>query len=52
MGTPDLRRRLADALADGRLGGALGRFSEAYRASRARAYEGIDFELLRDRSWR
>src|SRR5450432_1401408 len=29
------------------LTGALGRFSEAYRVSRAKAYEGIDFEELR-----
>ena len=31
------------------LTGALGRFSEAYRVSRAKAYEGIDFEELRGR---
>jgi iron-sulfur cluster protein len=29
------------------LTGALGRFSEAYREGRAKAYEGIDFEALR-----
>ncbi len=29
------------------LTGALGRFSEAYRVNRAKAYEGIDFEELR-----
>src|SRR5580700_2666183 len=29
------------------LTGALGRFSEAYRISRAKAYEGIDFEAVR-----
>ena len=49
MKNPDLKHRLADALADGRLSGSLGRFNEAYVASRARAYEGIDFEPLRDR---
>jgi iron-sulfur cluster protein len=49
MATADLKHRIADALANGQLGGALGRFNEAYVASRARAYEGIDFELLRDR---
>ncbi len=31
------------------LTGALGKFSEAYRASRLKAYEGIDFEVLRTR---
>ncbi len=49
MAPPDIKRRIADALDNGQLGGALGRFSEAYTASRARAYEGIDFEGLRDR---
>src|SRR5580693_2949830 len=29
------------------LTGALGRFSEAYRIGRAKAYEGIDFEEVR-----
>ena len=29
------------------LTGALGRFSEAYKINRAKAYEGIDFEALR-----
>ena len=45
----DLRSRLAAALADGRLAASLSRFGEAYAAARARAYEGIDFEALRDR---
>ena len=49
MTAPDLRQRLAHALADGKLAGSLGRFGEAYLAARARAYEGIDFEALRDR---
>jgi iron-sulfur cluster protein len=35
------------ALENANLAGALGRFSEAYVASRAKAYEGIDFEALR-----
>jgi len=48
MGAPDLKQRVADALDDGSLAGALGRFNEAYVASRAKAYEGIDFEALRD----
>jgi L-lactate dehydrogenase complex protein LldF len=47
--TPDLKTRLAGVLADDKLAASLGRFNEAYVASRARAYEGIDFEKLRDR---
>ncbi len=42
-----IRSQTAKALADANLGGALGRFSEDYVISRARAYEGIDFEALR-----
>jgi L-lactate dehydrogenase complex protein LldF len=45
----EFRKRIAEAVANGQLGGALGRFSEAYAVSRAKAYEGIDFEALRDR---
>src|SRR5580704_10765384 len=37
------------AVNNSNLTGALGRFSEAYRVSRAKAYEGIDFEELRSR---
>jgi iron-sulfur cluster protein len=37
------------AVHNANLTGALGRFSEAYRAGRAKAYEGIDFEELRTR---
>ena len=37
------------AVNNANLTGALGRFSEAYRVSRAKAYEGIDFEDLRGR---
>jgi iron-sulfur cluster protein len=48
MGAPDLKQRVADALENGSLAGALGRFNEAYVASRAKAYAGIDFEALRD----
>ena len=48
MGAPDLKQRVAAALDDGSLAGALGRFNEAYVVSRAKAYEGIDFEALRD----
>ncbi|MBI5069381.1 MAG: LUD domain-containing protein [Deltaproteobacteria bacterium] len=39
---------IAEALQNPNLAGALGRFSEAYAISRAKAYEGIDFEKLRD----
>jgi L-lactate dehydrogenase complex protein LldF len=38
-----------EAVNNANLTGALGRFSEAYRVSRAKAYEGIDFEEVRDR---
>ncbi|HEX3744158.1 MAG TPA: LUD domain-containing protein [Bryobacteraceae bacterium] len=36
-----------NAVHNDNLTGALGRFSEAYRISRAKAYEGIDFEEVR-----
>lgn len=49
MATSGFRKDVAKALDDAQLAGALGRFSEAYVTSRARAYEGIDFERLRDR---
>lgn len=42
------KQSIADALSNTNLAGALGNFSVAYRASRARAYEGIDFESLRE----
>ncbi len=48
MANTELKTRVNDALENGSLAGALGRFNEAYVASRARAYEGIDFEALRD----
>jgi len=37
------------ALKNANLGGALGRFSEAYATARLKAYEGIDIEALRNR---
>ncbi|WP_243438265.1 L-lactate dehydrogenase (quinone) large subunit LdhH [Fundidesulfovibrio soli] len=37
------------ALNNPNLGGALGRFSEAYAVARLKAYEGIDIEALRNR---
>jgi len=45
----DLRDQVRRALEHPNLSSALTRFSEDYRASRARAYEGIDFESLRAR---
>ena len=43
----EFRESIHTALDNANLTGALGRFSEAYRISRAKAYEGIDFEALR-----
>ncbi len=37
------------AVNDANLTGALGKFSEAYKVNRTKAYEGIDFEALRSR---
>jgi L-lactate dehydrogenase complex protein LldF len=45
----EFRESIAEALANPNMGGALGRFSEAYPVSRAKAYEGYDFEALRKR---
>ena len=47
--TTQFQDSIQTALSNGNLTGALGRFSEAYRISRAKAYEGIDFEATRDR---
>ena len=46
--TTQFKESIETALNNGNLTGALGRFSEAYRISRAKAYEGIDFEAVRD----
>ena len=43
----EFRDQINTALKNPNLTGALGRFSEAYRISRVKAYEGIDFEALR-----
>jgi L-lactate dehydrogenase complex protein LldF len=43
----EFKQSIVDALANPNLTGALGKFSVAYRAGRAKAYEGIDFETLR-----
>ena len=45
--TTGFKDSIANALRNRNLTGALGKFSEAYRISRAKAYEGIDFEALR-----
>ncbi len=45
----EFKESIAKALHNANLTGALGRFSEAYRISRSKAYEGIDFEALRAR---
>ncbi|MDD5704031.1 MAG: LUD domain-containing protein, partial [Dehalococcoidales bacterium] len=42
-----LRKKASNAMADTTLTSALGNFSETYVISRAKAYEGIDFEALR-----
>ncbi len=47
--TREFHDSIAAALRNPNLTGALGKFSEAYRISRAKAYEGIDFEALRAR---
>jgi len=46
--TTTFKESIQEALANPNLRGALGRFSEAYRLSRAKAYEGMDFEAVRD----
>ncbi|MFH1035336.1 MAG: LUD domain-containing protein [Pseudomonadota bacterium] len=43
----DFKQQIKQAIDNPNLTGALGRFSEAYVVSRAKAYEGIDFEALR-----
>jgi len=43
----EFRESINTALHNPNLTGALGRFSEAYRISRKKAYEGIDFEAVR-----
>jgi L-lactate dehydrogenase complex protein LldF len=45
----DFKASITKAVNDANLTGALGKFSEAYKVNRAKAYEGIDFEELRGR---
>ncbi|MEI6206006.1 MAG: L-lactate dehydrogenase (quinone) large subunit LdhH [Desulfuromonadales bacterium] len=48
MGT-EFKESIQKAVNNANLTGALGKFSEAYKVNRAKAYEGIDFEELRGR---
>jgi iron-sulfur cluster protein len=43
----EFRESIGRAVGNTTLTGALGKFSEAYKVNRAKAYEGIDFEELR-----
>jgi iron-sulfur cluster protein len=43
----DFKEAIDRAVNNANLTGALGKFSEAYKVNRTRAYEGIDFERLR-----
>lgn len=45
----EFKESINRAVNDANLTGALGKFSEAYKVNRAKAYEGIDFEELRGR---
>ncbi|MBK9965924.1 MAG: LUD domain-containing protein [Holophagales bacterium] len=47
--TLTFRKEIGEALGNPNLAGALGRFYEAYPTSRAKAYQGIDFEAVRAR---
>lgn len=48
MGT-EFKDSIHSAVNNANLTGALGKFSEAYKVNRTKAYEGIDFEELRGR---
>jgi iron-sulfur cluster protein len=43
----EFKESITKAVNNANLTGALGKFSEAYKVNRAKAYEGIDFEELR-----
>ncbi|MFZ4855419.1 MAG: L-lactate dehydrogenase (quinone) large subunit LdhH [Desulfuromonadaceae bacterium] len=45
----EFKESIHKAINNANLTGALGKFSEAYKVNRAKAYEGIDFEELRGR---
>ncbi|WP_353684249.1 LUD domain-containing protein [Thermodesulfovibrio sp. 3907-1M] len=44
-----IKEEIRKALSNANLGGALTRFSEAYAVSRRKAYEGLDFEEIREK---
>ncbi|UFS70280.1 LUD domain-containing protein [Geomonas sp. RF6] len=44
----DFKSSVSKAVHNATLTGALGKFSEAYKVNRQKAYEGIDFETLRE----
>jgi iron-sulfur cluster protein len=46
--TTEFKQSILDALSNPTLSGALGKFSVAYRAARAKAYEETDFEAIRE----
>ncbi|BDU74009.1 L-lactate dehydrogenase (quinone) large subunit LdhH [Mesoterricola silvestris] len=46
--TATFKESIQEALANPNLRGALGRFSEAYKISREKAYAGMDFQAVRD----
>ncbi|MBI5484528.1 MAG: lactate utilization protein, partial [Deltaproteobacteria bacterium] len=45
----EFKESIHRAVNNANLTGALGKFSEAYKVNRAKAYDGIDFEELRGR---
>jgi L-lactate dehydrogenase complex protein LldF len=45
----EFKESIRKAVNNANLTGALGKFSEAYKVNRLKAYEGIDFEALRSR---
>ena len=45
----EFKASISRAVNDANLTGALGKFSEAYKVNRAKAYQDIDFEALRSR---
>jgi len=45
-----IKEEIKKALSNANLSGALTRFSEAYSVSRRKAYEGLDFEEIREKN--
>ncbi|RYD05455.1 hypothetical protein N752_08915 [Desulforamulus aquiferis] len=48
MSNTNLKQDINTALNNDNLKGALGRFGEAYPIAREKAYEGKDFEVIRE----